>query len=95
MYQKTYNVITPSTVDTLEKVVNFSDNTIDEKNIEGYFISNTYPHHIPINIYTGTSYAACFEVFDPGSYGIMIKVSASSWSSCNAYITIKYTKTTD
>lgn len=95
LYQKTYQTTTPSTINTYTKVVPFSDDTVDIKNMEGYFIQNNNPHHQMLNTADSSVFMQCFEVFDPNSFGIMMRTNASAWTNCTCYITIKYTKTTD
>ena len=87
LYQKTYNVITPATLNTWTVVI-----SVHVKNIDGYFIQNGARNHIPLNI---SNTMLCIFIYDTNNNGVSMNTTHSSYTSCDAYITLQYTKTTD
>jgi microcystin-dependent protein len=92
LYQKTYSCTTPNASESSQQVISISSNMI-VRNFIGY-LGSTDGNEVPIPYYwTPTNYTSIYA--NHTSNTIVMRVGQLSYVSCQAYITIQYTKTTD
>lgn len=92
LYQKTFNVMTPTSANTATSILDISSLNIDAR-VNLFGMVDEYKARANINFYySSTDYVATYFVGD--SEAIAMK-TASWYVNKQCYITIQYTKTTD